>query len=1268
MPRTSKQRTPLSEWVRSFGTLFGQQQGRKNSISTVLPNPDDYLLPALRVASSLADQICKAEEAGFQSPKPCSDWIDSIVIVVHLQSTNSEDDHFDRKAAEDDEDSFDVEKMFHSILTEGEPSSSSDERAGEGGEGGNNIRVEILPSLLFNTSDDNNNSRQATGGTLYSLGIVFYEIFSRGERPAELEQQQHVGQKPNGPPCQNQNGIGELYEDLNSLPFDQGGIIDLEGEVSVFDNLLSEFNLSDDDSIAYDDVAFQGQGPRKKRTQNGNDNICSMSVEPLKAKGLPRALCDLVANMVDCANGTISKDETYQNMVEVRNDLQLMLDKPSIYLRDQDMGSLSTTGLQIGHTVFGRNAELSTMIDAYRRSVSGGESELVTIFGTSGTGKSLLACEFGKYVVSSGGILLSGKFDQLQQGKPFSALASAFDQYCGILLQNCQLASLKQKLAHQVNHVLGNGAYYLTKLVPNLAKILGLEMSCINHDEDCINAQNRLQYLLCRFVEVISSTFAAPVTLCLDDLQWADSASIAAVNQLLLTGGLASQNAKFFFLGCYREGETDNYNPLWKALCNSDLVNSRSTDVKLDCMDEETLTTMVSETLCLFPRLTQSLSSIIYHKTKGNPLFVSQLMISLSKDGLLRPSLSRGRWEWDKEKISCQKLPDDVAEFLTHSIGAQPEDVKLILCMLSCFGASVDNAIIKTLEKALDRNLVDSLDVAVSEGLLDKGDDQYCFSHDRIQEAAYNMMNFLDRCDFHFKYGMALAPFTSEKEDDSILLTAVNQLNLAGPEAVQEKSQNAIVANLNLRAGKKAMEMSDFGAAYSCFDNGISFLRKKHWKEHYTLSLELFNLAAKCALTNGEIVSLELLSQQVLRESQSFQDKLKVVYYSMCSLAASLKLPESIEMGLDTLSKLGIELQGCESRGMQACVQETKDLLAGYTEDEILNTRRMTDPTMIMAMKFLGKLETMSQSMPKTFGTQRIIELSLEHGMSPVSPIGFVHFGSYMAKLGDIRGGYHYAKLARSLLDKVGSRESAGEVICFSTQVAVYVEPLQAAVEYHNEGYAAAMASGDANLAAANRMFHCSNSFFAGANLQTLRDEYAGLMKFLEQKKQVIFKIQSQYLQHTVFKLIGTDFQPKYVSEGNELLATDKSVMTSYYYQKAYTSFMFRSYDGTKENIEKYLACVGEVWANLFLAHAYHAFYIGLISFWVARESREEQQWYQRGNKTKLALKRWAQSSQWSFENKWYLLEAESFCNNDFDAAKTYYEKAVSSAKSHKVR
>ena len=122
--------------------------------------------------------------------------------------------------------------------------------------------------------------------------------------------------------------------------------------------------------------------------------------------------------------------------------------------------------------------------------------------------------------------------------------------------------------------------------------------------------------------------------------------------------------------------------------------------------------------------------------------------MAVGGEPFLRPSLSRGRWEWDKEKILCQKLPDDVVEFLTTSIGKLPEDVKSILCVLSCFGASVDSVFVKTLERALDRNLLDGLDVAVAEGLLDKTDDQYRFSHDRIQEAAYKLMNVLVRATF----------------------------------------------------------------------------------------------------------------------------------------------------------------------------------------------------------------------------------------------------------------------------------------------------------------------------------------------------------------------------------------------------------------------------------------------------------------------------------------------------------------------------------------
>ena len=114
---------------------------------------------------------------------------------------------------------------------------------------------------------------------------------------------------------------------------------------------------------------------------------------------------------------------------------------------------------------------------------------------------------------------------------------------------------------------------------------------------------------------------------------------------------------------------------------------------------------------------------------------------------------------------------------------------------------------------------------------------------------------------------------------------------------------------------------------------------------------------------------------------------------------------------------------------------------------------------------------------------------------------------------------------------------------------------------------------------------------------------------------------------------------------------------------------MFRLYDDAKHYTEKNMDCIVNTWSFMLVAHSNHAFYIGLISFWLARKTRDGQQWHETGKKSKLALKKWAETSKWTFENKWYLLEAEeSHCNNDFESANSFYEKAISSAKDHKVR
>eukprot|EP00984_Skeletonema_dohrnii_P023995 scaffold13101_cov161-Skeletonema_dohrnii-CCMP3373.AAC.1 len=263
MINSSKEGDPflLSEWIRR--TL--------NEAANRLPPPvqsltaevrdtlalcsDDYLLPALRVAWSLADQMCKAEQelAGQSLPVPRTNWADSIVVQNHIQK--------------------DLD----------------------------NIRAELLPSLFKSDNDDGDGVAKHDGSStqhIYSLGLVFYEIFSAGGRPPEIVQQQDVATRSGDAEAEDFS-IQEELGDLDSLLVDHADPIDVEGQLSIFDNIEDEFNLL----------------PKKRHTQNSDfQNKCAVSVEPLKGKRVPVQLCDLIANMLDCINGTLSGDDAYQSM------------------------------------------------------------------------------------------------------------------------------------------------------------------------------------------------------------------------------------------------------------------------------------------------------------------------------------------------------------------------------------------------------------------------------------------------------------------------------------------------------------------------------------------------------------------------------------------------------------------------------------------------------------------------------------------------------------------------------------------------------------------------------------------------------------------------------------------------------------------------------------------------------------------------------------------------------------------------------------------
>ena len=372
-------------------------------------------------------------------------------------------------------------------------------------------------------------------------------------------------------------------------------------------------------------------------------------------------------------------------------------------------------------------------------------------------------------------------------------------------------------------------------------------------------------------------------------------------------------------------------------------------------------------------------------KTKGNPLFFSQLMIGLNRDGLLSISLPQRRWVWDEDMICSMELPDNIALCFANGIRNLPVQVQSAVHSLSMFGNKAKLSHIVSLESQLNTKIVEPLKFAETVGLISIRNGTFKFNHDMIQQAAYFTCQDKDRRRDHSTYGLCLLNLWLENSDADTLFTSANQINLGGPTSASNVAESITMVKCNLRAGRTAMDMADFVSAHKFLTCGMSFLPDGHWQNHYELTLELFELASKAALVSRNFQSFEHITGEVEIHGRCFEDKLNMHFYIITSLVFTSKLSLALDNGLTVLTQLG-EHSFSTSLSDSNLVQQieyTQSLIRGLSEESILNYRLMTDTNNQMIMKFLAKVCHISVWIrPKLqpFLTLRMVQLTVMHG------------------------------------------------------------------------------------------------------------------------------------------------------------------------------------------------------------------------------------------------------------------------------------------------
>jgi predicted ATPase len=162
--------------------------------------------------------------------------------------------------------------------------------------------------------------------------------------------------------------------------------------------------------------------------------------------------------------------------------------------------------------------------------------------------------------------------------------------------------------------------------------------------------------------------------------------------------------------------------------------------LSLEGLNPKALNAMISDALCMFPRISEPLSDIIFQKTKGNPFFVLAFMRSLLDRGLLEYSINTRRWVWDEDDVSSMDVTGNILYLLSSKMSGQSTNIQSALKIAACFGIKIKEPVVAILDTE-HTNLRDKLEQVVKEGFMVKvGTSDFKFVHDKVREAAYSLI------------------------------------------------------------------------------------------------------------------------------------------------------------------------------------------------------------------------------------------------------------------------------------------------------------------------------------------------------------------------------------------------------------------------------------------------------------------------------------------------------------------------------------------------
>ncbi|MEK8132316.1 AAA family ATPase [Paenibacillus filicis] len=741
--------------------------------------------------------------------------------------------------------------------------------------------------------------------------------------------------------------------------------------------------------------------------------------------GKPVPLCTLepiipepLSNLVDKCLQKAPEDR-FRSAHGLETDLQTCLTQL------QQTGTIAPMALagsdvpeqwQMPPTMYGRSAEQAVLLQL-KAHITAGESELLLVHGPTGVGKTTFVRETLRGQIGHG-LFISGKFDPDPSDTPYAAWNQAIQELVRQLLTGTERQIEVWRL--RIRQTLGDYGQLLTRLVPQLELLIGPQPDI--QPLPPMEARGRFHHVLGSFIQLFADA-EHPLIVFLDDLQWADEASLQFMTHLLLS----RRSLHLLLIGAYREDELPSHPTLRQMEALWELRHKRLERLPIRPLEAEAVMELLADTMPSAAGNLHELTTVVMQKTAGHPLFIRPFLQNAYDRKWIFFHESTHSWQWNLKRLEAMEAPERAIGHWVGSLDDLPAETVRLLIWAAFLGREFDLEALTQVGGLSLQEAAAALEPAERGGLLQRAElpsetGRFNFQHDRIRQDCIKLIPQNEQAPYHYEVGLLMKNrLASAPETDTGLHETVYHLNTA-LSCIRTAVEKQELAELNARAGFKAKQSTAYETAMRYYRQATELLGESGWEENFELMFHCSKEQSECEFLCGYLETAESLFRQLLARAPSWKEQVDIHVTMIQMENNSSHYKKVIELDKQALLLLGFQLPAQPSAlDLLRMWAKIKWRMHGRSIESLRSLPPMTDPRIKAALVILtysGHAKFMEQRNYWTFSVLTMIELTLRYGQTAESAIAYVGMTLIQSLVwNNYREGYEWGKLASTISD-----------------------------------------------------------------------------------------------------------------------------------------------------------------------------------------------------------------------------------------------------------